>query len=138
VAVPRARNGEYEPQVLKKYQTNTNELEHKIIAMYAHGMSQRDTETQLAELNGIEVSAQTISTITNTVLPLVEAWQSRPLAAVYPSLYLDDFTARSAASSPPASEITSTTSCAKTTRSKIEPFSRTGSPFSRSRHLHIS
>jgi putative transposase len=89
VTVPRDRNGDYEPQVLQKYQANTNELEDKIIAMYARGMTQRDIETQLAELYGIEVSAQTISTITNKVLPLVEAWQSRPLAAVYPILYLD-------------------------------------------------
>jgi transposase-like protein len=89
VTVPRDRNGDYEPQVLKKYQANTNELEDKIIAMYARGMTQRDIEAQLAELYGIEVSAQTISTITNKVLPLVEAWQSRPLAAVYPILYLD-------------------------------------------------
>jgi transposase-like protein len=89
VSVPRDRNGDYEPQVLKKYQANTNELEDKIIAMYARGMTQRDIETQLAELYGIEVSAQTVSTITNKVLPLVEAWQSRPLAAVYPILYLD-------------------------------------------------
>jgi putative transposase len=89
VTVPRDRQGDYEPQLLKKYQANTNELEDKIIAMYARGMTQRDIETQLAELYGIEVSAQTISTITNKVLPLVEAWQSRPLAAVYPILYLD-------------------------------------------------
>jgi putative transposase len=89
VTVPRDRNGEYEPQVLQKYQANTNELEDKIIAMYARGMTQRDIEAQLAELYGIEVSAQTISTITNKVLPLVEMWQSRPLAAVYPILYLD-------------------------------------------------
>jgi putative transposase len=89
VSVPRDRNGDYEPQLLKKYQTNTNELEDKIIAMYARGMTQRDIETQLAELYGIEVSAQTVSTITNKVLPLVEAWQSRPLATVYPILYLD-------------------------------------------------
>ena len=89
VTVPRDRQGDYEPQLLKKYQANTNELEDKIIAMYARGMTQRDIETQLAELYGIEVSAQTISTITNKALPLVEAWQSRPLAAVYPILYLD-------------------------------------------------
>jgi len=89
VTVPRDRSGDYEPTILKKYQANTNELEDKIIAMYARGMTQRDIEMQLAEMYGIEVSAQTISTITDKVLPLVEAWQSRPLAAVYPILYLD-------------------------------------------------
>jgi transposase-like protein len=89
VAVPRDRKGAFEPQVLKKYQANTNELEDKIIAMYARGMTQRDIEAQLAEMYGIAVSAQTISTITDKVLPLVEAWHNRPLAAVYPILYLD-------------------------------------------------
>ncbi|MGB7295247.1 MAG: IS256 family transposase [Candidatus Aminicenantales bacterium] len=89
VTVPRDRSGDYEPQILQKYQANTNELEDKIIAMYARGMTQRDIEAQLAEMYGIEVSAQTVSTITNKVWPLVEAWQSRPLAAVYPILYLD-------------------------------------------------
>jgi hypothetical protein len=72
VTVPRDRNSEFEPHILQKYQTNTNELEDKIIAMYARGMTQRDIEDQLAELYGIEVSAQTISTITDKVLPLVE------------------------------------------------------------------
>ena len=89
VTVPRDRNGEFEPLILKKHQTNTNELEDKIIAMYARGMTQRDIEDQLAEMYGIEVSAQTISTITDKVMPLVEAWQNRPLAAVYPIIYLD-------------------------------------------------
>ena len=89
VTVPRDRSGDYEPHILKKYQANTNELEDKIIAMYARGMTQRDIEAQLAEMYGIEVSAQTVSTMTNKVWPLVEAWQSRPLAAVYPILYLD-------------------------------------------------
>jgi len=89
VTIPRDRKGEYEPQILKKYQANTNELEDKIIAMYARGMTQRDIEAQLGEMYGIEVSAQTISTITNKVLPLVEAWQNRPLDSVYPIVYLD-------------------------------------------------
>ena len=89
VTVPRDRKGEYEPQILKKYQANTNEVEDKIIAMYARGMTQRDIEAQLGEMYGIEVSAQTISTITNKVLPLVEAWQNRPLDSVYPIVYLD-------------------------------------------------
>jgi len=89
VTVPRDRKGQFEPAILKKYQTNTNELEDKIIAMYARGMTQRDIQVQLAEMYGIEVSAPTISAITDKVLPLVEAWQNRPLAAVYPILYLD-------------------------------------------------
>lgn len=89
VEVPRDRNGEYEPQILKKYRTSSNELEDKIVAMYAKGMTTRDIEAHLRDLYGVEASASTISTITNKVMPLVEAWQNRPLAALYPIIYLD-------------------------------------------------
>lgn len=89
VAVPRDRTGDFAPQLLKKHQGLSNELEEKVIAMYARGMTQRDIEAQLEELYGIDVSAQTISTITDKVMPLVDAWQSRPLEAIYPIIYLD-------------------------------------------------
>jgi putative transposase len=89
VEVPRDRNGDYEPQILKKYQTSSNELEEKVIAMYAKGMTTRDIEDHLRDVYGVEASAGTISTITNKVMPLVEEWQNRPLAAVYPIIYLD-------------------------------------------------
>jgi putative transposase len=89
VEVPRDRNGDYEPQILKKYQTSSNELEDKIIAMYSKGMTTRDIEDHLREMYGVEASAATISTITNKVMPLVEDWQNRPLAAHYPIIYLD-------------------------------------------------
>ncbi len=89
VQVPRDRNGEFEPQLLVKYAGNTNELEEKILAMYARGMSTRDIAGTLAELYGVNISAATISTITEKVWPLVEAWQNRPLARIYPIVYLD-------------------------------------------------
>ena len=89
VEVPRDRNGEYAPQILKKYQISSNELEDKIIAMYAKGMTTRDIEDHLRDMYGVEASASTISAITNKVMPLVEAWQNRPLAALYPIIYLD-------------------------------------------------
>ena len=89
VEVPRDRNGEYEPQILKKYQTSSNELEDKIVAMYAKGMTTRDIEDHLRDMYGVEASAATISTITNKVMPLVEEWQNRPLVALYPIIYLD-------------------------------------------------
>ena len=73
VRVPRDRNGEFEPQVLAKSAGNTNELEEKILAMYARGMSTRDIAGTLAELYGVDISAATISTITEKVWPLVEA-----------------------------------------------------------------
>ena len=89
IAVPRDVNGEYSPQLLHKYATSSNELEDKIVALYARGLSVRDIQDNLKELYGMEVSAQTISTITDKVWELVEAWQNRPLASVYAIVYLD-------------------------------------------------
>jgi putative transposase len=89
IQVPRDRNGEYEPQVVKKHVANTNELEDKIIAMYAKGMSVRDIQDTLKELYGVDVSPSTLSAITDKVWELVEAWQNRPLASIYPIIYLD-------------------------------------------------
>ncbi len=87
--VPRDRNGEFEPQILKRYAANTNELEEKIIAMYAKGTSVRDIQDQLGELYGVDISPTTISAVTDRVWNLVEAWQNRPLAEIYPIIYLD-------------------------------------------------
>jgi transposase-like protein len=89
VRVPRDRNGDYEPKVLQRYASNTNELEEKVIGLYAKGMSTRDIQDTLHELYGVELSAQFISTITDKIWSLVEAWQSRPLEAVYPFVFLD-------------------------------------------------
>jgi putative transposase len=89
IQVPRDRSSQFQPVLLDKYQTSTNELEEKIIALYAKGVSTRDIQDTLHELYGVEVSAQTISTITDKVWSLVEAWQTRPLATVYPIVYLD-------------------------------------------------
>lgn len=86
IKVPRDRNGEFQSALLKK---NSNEIEQKITAMYAKGMSTRDIQDMLTELYGIDVSPDTISAITDKVWPLVEAWQNRPLAALYAILYLD-------------------------------------------------
>jgi putative transposase len=86
IKVPRDRNGEFQSVLLKK---NSNEIERKVIAMYAKGMSTRDIQDLLTELYGIDVSPETISAITDKVWPLVEAWQNRPLATVYAIVYLD-------------------------------------------------
>lgn len=88
IQVPRDRNGEFQSELLKK---NSNEIEQKIITMYAKGMSTRNIQDMLTEIYGIDVSADTISAITDKVWPLVEAWQARPLAGVYAILYLDGF-----------------------------------------------
>jgi putative transposase len=89
IRVPRDRNGEFEPQIVKKHAANTNELEEKIIGMYAKGISTRDIQETLEDLYGVDVSAATVSQVTEKVWPLVEAWQNRPLDAIYPIIYLD-------------------------------------------------
>jgi transposase-like protein len=89
IQVPRDRNGEFEPQVVKKQVANTNELENKIIGMYSKGMSMRDIQSTLQELYGVDVSPTTLSAITDKVWGLVEEWQNRALASVYPIVYLD-------------------------------------------------
>ena len=89
IRVPRDRNGEFEPQVVKRYAGNTSELEEKILALYAKGNSTRDIEQMLRDVYGVEVSSTTISKVTDKVWPAVEAWQNRPLSAVYPIVYLD-------------------------------------------------
>ena len=78
IAVPRDRNGEFEPRVLAKRQTRTDEIEQKIQTMYAKGMSQRDIEDTIREIYGSEVSQGMISKITDKILPEVNEWQNRP------------------------------------------------------------
>lgn len=89
IAIPRDRNGEFEPKVLEKWQTRTNEIEQKIMAMYAKGMSQRDIEDSLHDLYGAEISQTLISKITDKILPEVNEWQNRPLESIYPIIYFD-------------------------------------------------
>ena len=89
IAVPRDRNGEFEPKLVANRQTRTDEIEQKILAMYGKGMSQRDIEDTLREIYGAEVSFTLISKITDKILPEVNEWQNRPLDAVYPIIYFD-------------------------------------------------
>lgn len=89
VKVPRDRKGEFEPELLPKYQKRFEEFDDKIIALYARGLSTRDIQDQLKEIYGVDVSPTLISTVTASVLEEVKAWQSRPLDRVYPILYLD-------------------------------------------------
>ncbi|NLO49179.1 MAG: IS256 family transposase [Clostridiales bacterium] len=89
IEVPRDRNGEFSPRVIEKRQTRSDDLENRILAMYAKGMSNRDIEDHLRDIYGVEASASLISRITDKILPAVQEWQSRPLDAVYPIVFLD-------------------------------------------------
>ena len=90
VSVPRDRKGEFEPQLLKKNQTSVSQdIEEKIISMYAKGMTTGDIEAHIQDIYGIEVSDTTISRITDKILPVAKEWQQRPLETVYAVVFLD-------------------------------------------------
>ncbi len=89
IEVPRDRNGSFEPQLVRKRQRRLEGLDDKIIALYARGLSTREIGAELTELYGAEISPTLISNVTDSVLEEVQAWQARPLEAVYPILYFD-------------------------------------------------
>ena len=90
IDIPRDRNGEFEPQIVKKYQNSiSQDMEEKIISMYAKGMTTADIESHMRELYGIDISDSTISRITDKILPIVKEWQDRPLEEVYAVVFLD-------------------------------------------------
>ena len=87
--VPRDRHATFEPQIVKKRQRRIEGLDDKIIALYARGHSTRSIQASLRELYGAQVSPTLISSVTDSVLEDVQAWQSRPLERVYPIIYFD-------------------------------------------------
>ena len=90
VSVPRDRKGEFEPQLLKKNQTSiTQDVEEKILSMYAKGMTTGDIEAHIRDIYGLEVSDTTVSRITDKILPVAKEWQSRPLESVYAVVFMD-------------------------------------------------
>lgn len=89
IQVPRDRNGEFEPVIVKKHQSNVTGIEDQIIALYAKGVSTRDIQDHLAHLYGIDVSPTMISNVTSKILPLVKEWQNRPLQNVYAVVFMD-------------------------------------------------
>jgi len=89
IAIPRDRNGTFEPQIIEKRQTRTDDIETRILAMYSKGMSTRDIEDHLRDIYGVEASASLISRITDKIMPEVAEWQSRPLSEVYPVVFFD-------------------------------------------------
>lgn len=89
LSVPRDRNGEYEPQVVKKHQMDISEIEDKILFLYSQGTSTRDIEKAMHELYGIEVDATRVSKITDKILPIIQEWQNRTLESVYAMVMLD-------------------------------------------------
>jgi putative transposase len=89
IQTPRDRKGRFEPQLVGKGQRRLAGIDEKIIALYAGGMSTREIESYITELYGPGVSRETVSRVTAAVLEDAKAWQTRPLEAIYPILYLD-------------------------------------------------
>jgi putative transposase len=89
IAVPRDRNGTFEPAILPKGQSRFTGFDDKIISMYAHGMSTRDIQSHLQEMYGVEVSPTLVSQVTDSIADEVKLRQNRLLDEVYPVVYLD-------------------------------------------------
>lgn len=89
VEMPRDRNASFEPRLIPKHQRRLSGFNELVISLVARGMTVRDTRAHLAEIYGVDVSAELISKVTDTIIPELRAWQQRPLDPVYPILYLD-------------------------------------------------
>ena len=89
LSIPRDRNGEFEPRIVKKGQRRFTGFDDKILSMYARGMTTRDIQDHLEEIYGVEVSPDLISTVTDGILSEVKEWQSRPVDEVYPIVFFD-------------------------------------------------
>lgn len=94
IDVPRDRNGDFEPMLIKKHQGRLSGLNDQVLALYAKGMTVRDIEIFLEELYGTNISRDLISKITDGIMEEVKLWRSRPLERVYPIVYIDGFVAK--------------------------------------------
>ena len=87
---PRDRAGTFEPQLIKKHQTQlTPEIDRKVLSLFSHAMSYRDIQYHIQDLYGIELSAGTLTAITDQLLPALKEWRQRPLESIYPVIWMD-------------------------------------------------
>lgn len=89
IAIPRDRNSEFEPKIIKKHQRRFDGFDDKIVSMYARGMTTRDIQGHLKDIYGVDVSPDLISNVTDDVLKDVKEWQNRLLDKMYPVIYFD-------------------------------------------------
>lgn len=87
--IPRDRKGEFEPQVVRKNQTDISNIEDQVLSMYAKGMTTRDISDHLKSVYGVDASAEMISHMTDRILPIAKEWQSRPLEKKYAVVFMD-------------------------------------------------
>ena len=89
IAVPRDRNGDFDPQIIKKNETSlVGDIEEKILSMYAKGMTTNDISSHIEDIYGLEVSDSLVSRITDKILSVVKEWQQRPLENIYQGSYV--------------------------------------------------
>jgi len=89
IETPRDRNGEFEPHLLPKNSKDLSAIEDKVISMYGKGMTQRDISDHIEDIYGIPLSAQSVSRMTDKIIPLIEEWQNRPLSSLYYFVFMD-------------------------------------------------
>lgn len=89
LSIPRDRHGRFDPALIRKYQRRFPGFDHKIIALYARGMSTRDIQAHVGELYGVSISPDLVSAVTDSVIDEVRAWQSRPLEPTYAIVFFD-------------------------------------------------
>jgi len=87
--IPRDRKGEFEPQIVKKNQTDISNIEDQVLSMYAKGMTTRDISDHLKTVYGVDASAEMISKMTDRILPIAKEWQNRPLDRKYAVVFMD-------------------------------------------------
>lgn len=87
--IPRDRSSEFEPVIVKKHQRRFDGFDDLILSLYSRGLSTREIQSHIEEIYGVEVSPDLVSSVTENITELVREWQTRPLDAVYPIVYLD-------------------------------------------------
>ena len=94
LSIPRDREGEFEPQLIKPHQRRFTGFDELVLSLYGKGMTVRDIQAHLEETYGSEVSKDLISTITDAILDEMKEWRNRSLDSLYPIVYIDGFVAR--------------------------------------------
>ena len=89
LSIPRDRNNDFEPELVPKHTRDISAIEDKVISMYAKGMSTRDISSHIEDLYGIPLSAESVSRMTDKIIPLIEEWQNRPLSEYFTFVFMD-------------------------------------------------
>jgi len=89
LAIPRDRNGEFEPKIIPKNERTAEGIEDKVLALYAGGMTTRDVAAQIKTLYDVDISNEFVSNVTNRIMPLVSEWQTRSLESTYSFVFMD-------------------------------------------------